>query len=134
MRIKVHEKQETRLYKVTSEARNSDADLFDYLYELGQELYKWRKGELSFEEATPGIVKGLERHIGPRTAFNEFKRRGVKDSDYFMATSMAEYAAVALMDKGEDFVKSFLADKNASVPPDVWDAAVKTWIDDEKDL
>ena len=47
---------------------------------------------------------------------------------------MAEYAAVALMDKGEDFVKAFLADKNATVPPDVWDAAVKTWISDEKDL
>lgn len=51
-----------------------------------------------------------------------------------MATSMAEYTAVALMDKGEDFVKAFLADKNATVPPDVWDAAVKTWINDEKDL
>lgn len=134
MRIKVHEKQGTGLSRATSEARTSDADLFDHLYELGQELYKWRKGELSFKEATPGIVNGLKRHIGPRTAFNEFRRRGVKDFDYFMATSMAEYAAVALLDKGEDFVKAFLADKNATVPPDVWDAAVKTWIDDEKDL
>lgn len=112
------------------EARyNSDADLFDQLYAQGQDLHKWRKGELPFKEATSAIIQALARRIGSRTAYTAFKGRGV-DDDYFMASSMAEYAAAACMDKGEDFVKSILDDKSLAIPDEVWDAAVKTWKDD----
>lgn len=125
-----------RLKIKTHEARyNSDADLFDQLYAQSQELRKWRKGELPFKKATGAIIKALARRIGPRTAHAAFKSRGVKDSyDYLTANCMAEYAAVACLDKGEDFIKSFLDDKSQALPNDVWDNAAKQWKDDAKDL
>lgn len=121
LHIKIHERSGV-----------SDAEMFDILLNRSQKLSKWRKGILPFSEVESEAIKAIASIIGKKQAATEFKKRGITD-DSWLRDSMAEYAAVQVVDRGENLAKDILLNKKP-IPADIWDAAVKQWIADSDDM